>query len=276
MLSNRALGQQGMTIVELLVGLTVGLIVVGMVLSVYLTTLGTSGDTLKSSRLNQEMAAIMNIMINDIRRAGYANIDGPDWDGGGVNDYENLLEPTTNPFNQIGSTALEVRDTVTDVDQGSQADGDCIVYGYDASGGDADDDGDVRDDNEFFGFKHNAADKSIMMRRAHDWVGGVAPNSCANGTWERLNDENSTEITTLIFDLSDSTCVNSAEPDGVGADDIDEADCYTTVPAVGSGVRTVERRDVQITLVGRLKEDTSVSARMVQRVSVRNDVVRKR
>ena len=276
MLTNRAFGQRGMTIAELLVGLTVGLIVVGMVVSVYLTTLGTSGDTLRSSRLNQEMAAIMNIMINDIRRAGYANIDGPDWDGGGANDYENLLEPSTNPFNQIGSTALEVRDTATDVDQLSQGNGNCIVYGYDASGSDADDDGDVRDDNEFFGFKHNAADNSIMMRRAHDWVGGVAPNSCANGTWERLNDESSTEMTLLTFNLADSTCVNSAEPDGVGADDIDEGDCYTTVPAVLSGVRTVERRDVEITLVGRLRADTSVSARMVQRVSVRNDVVRER
>lgn len=280
MLTMRArLTQGGMTVIELLVGLTVGLIVVGMVLSVYLTTLNTSGDTLKSSRLNQEMSAILNIMANDIRRAGYAFPDGPDWDdptGADPDDQDNFTEPSTGPFSLLGSTALEVHDTATDADQGSTGNGDCIVYGYDASMGDADADNDVRDDNEFFGFRYNAADMSISMRRALNWTGGVAPNSCANGTWDRLNDEASTEITALNFSLAGSSCVNSAEPDGVGADTDNEADCYITVPAAGSGVRTVERRDVLITLSARLKDAPEVVATMEQRVSVRNDMVRVR
>lgn len=280
MLSRSRYSQNGLTVIELLVGMTVGLLVVGMVLSVYLTTLGTSGDTLKASRLNQEIAAIMNIMVNDIRRAGYAFPDGPDWDdpgGADPDDMDNYQEPTTNPFNQIGVTALEVRDAATDTDQGSQGNGDCIVYGYDASMGDGDGvDDDVRDDDEFFGFRYNADTDAIMMRRALDWTGGDVANSCAAdaGTWETLNDESNIEITSLDFDLAGSSCINSAEPDGNGNDDDAESDCYNTVPTPGSGHRTVERRDVLITINARLVDDPQVTTTMVQRVAVRNDLVR--
>lgn len=299
MLITRSLYQRGMSIIELLIGMTVGLIVVGMVLSVYLTTLDTSGDTLKAARLNQEMSAIMNIMVNDIRRAGYANIDGADWDGGGADDYPNLLEPSTNPFNQVdtatnsNTTALRAHQYTAgawvdktdpaaagvsqcvDLGTGDAVCG-CIVYGYDFDNDNTGTINGVIDNDEFYGFRYDSATNSIFMRYAHDYDGGDAPNSCTSGSWQRMNDESSFEITSLTFDLSGSTCVNSAEPDGNGADTIAEANCYNTayIPAAGSGVRTVERRDVLITLEGRLKDDTNVKARMMQQVSVRNDLVR--
>lgn len=309
MLIRGRLYQGGISIVELMIGMAVGLIVVGMVLSVYLTTLSTSGDTLKASRLNQEVSAIMNIMVNDIRRAGYANAEPStgdyDWDdpaGTDVDDLDNFQEPSTNPFNQLGFSALEVHDNMTsDLDVGSQGSGSCILYAYDASVGDAnagDSNGDgvrIREDNEYFGFRLNGT--QLQIRQSVDIAGGEAPNSCGSGSWATLNDERSIEITALNFDLGDSSCINTSEPDEVDNDsdgyppvplpagmttgdilkEMDEVDCYTTVPGVGSGVNTVERRDVRITLSARLVDDTEVQIKnMEQRVSVRNDLVRVR
>ena len=295
--------QRGVTLVELMIGLAVGLIVVGAVLSVYLTTVNTSGETLKSSRLNQQVSAIMNVMSNDIRRAGYAeatpSFGGYDWDDPGdldVNDLDNIEEPSTNPFNQPGSTALEVHDTMaSDSDVGSLGWGECILYAYDASKGDADDDGtpgpdgDVNTDgfrimenNEYFGFRKNGT--NIDMRKSIDYAAGDTPNSCASagsGSWEAMNDP-TIEITTLEFNLRGSSCVNTQEPDKLDSDgdgtidDLDESDCYTHVPAVGSGINTVERRDVEITIGARLAGDPEVKISVTQHVSVRNDLVRLR
>lgn len=295
-INKRRCYQGGMTLIELMIGMTVGLIVVGMVTGIYISALGTSSDTLKASRLNQEMSAILNIMVNDIRRAGYANVDGVDWDGGGVNDFQNLLEPSTNPFNLVNTadntltTALRGHqytggawvdktevdaDPTTNVSQchdpasGEGACG-CIVYGYDKSNNG------LPGDNEFVGFRYNADDSSISMRTAHDLSGGAAPNTCGGTGWYRMNDQDSIKVTKLIFDLSGSTCVNTDEPDGNDADTVAEIDCYTTVPANDSGAHTVERRDVLITLEAQLVDDSSVKAQMQQRVSVRNDLVRVR
>ncbi len=320
MLSRMLVSQRGVTIIELMVGMTVGLIVVGMVLSVYLTTVRSSGDTLSSSRLNQEMGAIMSIMVNDIRRAGYANPavvnKSYDWDdplGVDPDDVDNIEEPTTNPFNLPGSTALEVHDNMTD-DNDVMTDGDpnttagsCILYAYDASNGDddanaGDTNGDgyrIRENDEFFGFRRDDTDDTVQMRTSVDVGAGGVINACngENQVWARLNDPNLVIITDLSFDLFFSSCINVSEPDIVDNDgdgypaagavagdidpEMDEVNCYDfkgngTVPAPGSEAKTVERRDVEITMTGQLADDASVQITMVQRVSVRNDLIRVR
>lgn len=265
----------GMSLIELMVAMAVGLIVVGAVLSVYLMTLGTSSSTLQSSRLNQEVSAIMNIMVNDIRRAGYANAAAGDW--GGDAALSNYEKPSLNPFNQRGSTALEVHDAA-DADQDSLGNGSCIVYAYDANRNGA------LNDNESFGFRLNADGDAIQMRERGD-----VTNSCTDGNWVTLNDESSVEITQLTFSLANSRCVNTLEPDNVDNDadgDIDEMqerDCYAwnpnngavraTYPA-GDPVPVVEARNVQITLSARLISDPEVTITQRQQVSVRNNLVR--
>jgi prepilin peptidase dependent protein B len=63
--------QGGFSLVELMVGVVVGLIIVSGVIAVYLTTTQGSSFTLRSIRLNQDMRAVMEIMVSDIRRSGY-------------------------------------------------------------------------------------------------------------------------------------------------------------------------------------------------------------
>jgi len=64
--------QQGITLVELMVGLVVGLIVIGGSLAIFLSTLQNSNHTLKMSKLNQDLTSVMQLMVNEIRRAGYS------------------------------------------------------------------------------------------------------------------------------------------------------------------------------------------------------------
>jgi len=66
---------RGVTLIEMLVGLLVGLVVVAAAGSVYITTFrGQTGNT-KLVRLNQDLRAMMDIMARDIRRAGFVTAD---------------------------------------------------------------------------------------------------------------------------------------------------------------------------------------------------------
>lgn len=251
----KTLNQLGMSLTEMLISLAISMVVIGGVVSIYGSTVGSSSTTLKSSKLNQELTAVLSVMANDIRRAGYDG--GPDY-----------TSPQDNPFSQVNSTALEV--------QG----GNCIVYTYDAnnSGGNA------PDASEVVGFRLSGG--VIQMRQQGD---PASANDCvdadASDTWLSVTDGAIINITGLSFDLSASQCLNTSQPDGVDddgdsvADNAEEYDCYTSVPANGSGVVTVETRQVAITIDGALVNDDAnnpVTASVSQIVRVRNDLVRVR
>lgn len=276
--------QCGFTITEILIGLAVGLMVMLGVTSVYMTTLETSGTTLQSSRLNQEMSAIMNIMVNDIRRAGY-------W---GSADFEN---PQANPFNQIDATtptntsSLRVHETAdngvnytdnTDDVVAANRNGSCITYTYDSDG-----DG-VLDDTEKFGFRWDQANEELDIRRTTSGGANNCVSSNAN-SWEAVTDPDFIEITNLNFDLRNSKCNNNSEPDDIDEDGdgtVDEADeynCYLNADNDGaldyapdSGERTVESFEVTISLTAALVDDPDVQSSMTQTVKVRNYLVRDR
>ncbi len=258
--------QRGFTLIELLVAMAVGLVVLGGVLSVYLTTIRTSHATLQASRLNQEMAAILNIMANDIRRAGY-------WGDG------NVSTPDANPFSQVdtatAANTTAVRVHYTDDNGANYTDkteevifanrqGSCITYAYDRNG-----DGDL-DDDEKFGFRWDGqSDDGILMRRsAPGGTGGT--NICNSNTdiWESLTDTGTIEITGtgLNFSLEDSSCLNT--------DNAAQPDCYANIPVAGSGDATVESLRLAISLNARLADDPDVKAEMTQTVQVRNLLVR--
>jgi len=70
LLKSMPCGQRGETLMGLLVGLVVGLIVLGGASLVYLGAARANATTLQISRTNQELKAIMDVIIRDIRRAG--------------------------------------------------------------------------------------------------------------------------------------------------------------------------------------------------------------
>jgi type IV pilus assembly protein PilW len=261
--------QRGLTIIELIIGMAVGLLVVGGAISMYVQAIRSSNDTLRSSKLNQEISALMSVIVNDVRRAGF-------WGGVIPGEY------AENPFSQTGATILTVLDDMANnADQGPIGQGSCLVYTYDATYLPGNVAGTL-DSTDLFGFRLNG---TVVQMRATGVVDGAACvggtcNSCSNGVWQNVTDPDLIEITALNFDLSNSQCLNASEPntqddDGDGTiDEDDEADCYATVPPNASGEATTETREVVVTVNGRLANDTSTQMTATQTVRVRNDHLR--
>ena len=261
--------QRGLTFVEVLVGLAVGAIVIGGSLVVYTSSVQSSTATLRSSRLNQEIAGLMLVIANDIRRAGF-------WENATAGTYQ------LNPFSQPNATALLVRDDMTaDTVQPPTGQGTCITYSYDATYLPGNTPG-VVDSTDLFGFRLNGS--VVQMRQSGtvdgaSCVGGTC-SSCVNGIWANVTDANLIEVTALNFDLSGSECLNASEPDLLddnadgAVDDDTEYDCYAVIPTVGSGDATAESREVRVTVTARLANDVATQATVTQTVTVRNDVIR--
>ena len=260
--------QSGLTFVEMLVGMAVGVIVISGGITIYASSVRGGNDALLASKLNQEIGALMHVMANDIRRAGFwgTAIDG---------------RPDENPFNVPGATSLVVMDDMANnAVQAATGNGSCITYTYDATyvPGSA---AGVVEATDLFGFRLNGV--VVQMRQTGtvdgvSCVGGTC-TSCTNGVWQDVTDPNVIEITQLDFDLSNSQCLNSSEPNeeddnGDGTiDDAAEQDCYVTAPPGGSGEGTMETREVTITVTGRLATDNQVQISAVNSIRVRNNVL---
>jgi prepilin peptidase dependent protein B len=63
--------QRGMTLVETMVALVLGLIVTAAMLTMMANTLGTGTRTIEMARLQQELRAVMQLVSRDIRRSAY-------------------------------------------------------------------------------------------------------------------------------------------------------------------------------------------------------------
>ncbi|MBS99384.1 MAG: hypothetical protein CMI01_11995 [Oceanospirillaceae bacterium] len=276
----RNLKQAGMSLIELMIAIFVGLIVVAGALTVYVNTVSSSSSTLKMSMLNQELSTLMSVMALDLRRAGF----NAGLSSGAMLDNRFQFDETAEPNKQMIFRVVETQGTATTGDDvvsvaGANDPGDCILFAYDENL-----DG-VVDGAEFAGFK--LLNGSVQMRTAVanpgdndpatsdtgiiDNDGGAAdyPDNCANGTWLTVTDTELIEITELEFNLDNSYCLNT---DALGV----AADCYTTAPTSGSGDITLESYVVTISLAGRLANDTLVQASLEQDVQVRNGIVRER
>ena len=150
--------------------MTVGIIVIGGAIAIYASTVARSNDTLRTSKLNQEVSTLLQVVASDIRRAGF-------W--GGING----TAFNQNPFNLANATALVVIDDMaSNTIQAVTGQGSCIVYVYDATYLAGNVAGDI-ESTDLFGFRLNAS--VVQMRQTGvvdgaDCVGGTC-NSCTNG-----------------------------------------------------------------------------------------------
>lgn len=256
--------QDGFTLTEILISLALGLIVIGAVSTIYLSTVGSSASILTASKLNQELTALMTVMTNDIRRASY-------WGNMAGGEYRS---PQSNFFAQVDTTALAIMASNVQTAANSAVGGECIVYVYDA-----DDDGTL-DNEDIRGFR--LSNGVAQMRQRGDTAANTRHDSCndADDVWADVTDANLISVTMLNFSLGESECLNTREPndlddDGDGTvDGANEYDCYTLAPAIGD--ITTETRQVRITVTGALAGDPDVTATLTQDVRVRNDLVRVR
>jgi prepilin-type N-terminal cleavage/methylation domain-containing protein len=117
----------GFSLVELMIALVLGLILVGAVLSLVVASMRANAENVQSTRLNQELRALAEIIGREVRRARFhkdamTNIGRGD-DAAATYDAVTITDRLTAPDNDSDGD-----DATTD--------GDCVLYSYqDAPGG---------------------------------------------------------------------------------------------------------------------------------------------
>lgn len=157
--------ESGFTLVEILICLLLGALLLAMVIGSYVSNVGTTNKSLIHSRLRTDLQALIAIMENDLRRAGF---------GG-------------NAF-LVGEESDKVFELSHNVDQ------QCVVYAYNF------DHSATSQAQHFMAFRYSVNNQSIQFGRKVD---KQASNCFSSGYWVNLTDPNFLKITSLSFSDSD-------------------------------------------------------------------------
>ena len=161
-------GQGGFSLVELMVGLVIGLIVMAAVLSLFMIYNRSNIDTMRALRLEQDVRSTLDFIKQDVRRAGFWHDADVEL---GQDDYRNALE---NLFDTHGSP-IRFSSSGSDCTGIDDEDGHTrIEYSYDA---------DL--DGDFSTFQIRLSNGAIQF---HD-----------DTTWHDLTDRNAITYTNLCF-----------------------------------------------------------------------------
>ncbi len=259
--------QNGFTLIEIMISLLIGLIIIAATITIYVNTIKSSTDTIRSVRLNHDLDSALSLMENDIKRAGY-------W-GGAIAGANSQLNPFT-----VVTTA-----PITNVQIPTPS---CILYSYDGgngiTGGVAHDANGIVNLDEYYGFRLTT-NGAIEMRLT---VADTASVGCNNGEWQALtiNDTSGERIniTRLQFSFNPIPGVGDLAFPILPATSkcLNTASLVTTAPfntlcadaAVGyltTGQRAIETRQVNVVITGQLANDPSVTKTVYNSVKIRND-----
>jgi len=253
---NKYIKGRGFTLIELMISMMLGLIVIGGALSIYISTIKSSGDIVKSARLNYNLDSVMQLMVNDIRRAGYWGLAIS-----GSNAVNDVAGGTLgNPFT-VGTANIQI------AEMGGESAGSCILYTYDGENSDgALDDGSViGKKGEYYGFRLNNGRIDIRYQAT-----GVA-KTCDAASWEVITNENLIEITSLQFSflpvgplVATTRCLKNPDTSF-------NTTCALTDTAgsITAGDLMTEKRIINIILSGRVKNDNNVIKTISSSVQVR-------
>ena len=110
---------RGLSVVEMMVGVVVGLLVVGAAATMFVGNLSSSRSMLIEARVNQDLRAAADVVVRDLRRAGYwANsLAGATLTGFGTATTPNAYAPITVSCSTASSINFSYsRDTNNTVD----------------------------------------------------------------------------------------------------------------------------------------------------------------
>ena len=238
---NNSSRQSGVSLVELLVGLAVGMIIMAGAVTVFAKISFNGLENTRAIRLNQQMRATLDFIHRDLQRAGYVVSYDPDdaasvaaWQPDADGNYPGREAMAAN-IAQFGVITIAAG---------------CITYSYDL-----DEDGDQDDPGELFGFRLNGGTVQSGT--------GVTAN-CAAGAWQPITSDE-VVITTLTFteDAADSI-IYEVVGDEVDGDGDNFADC-------GVGETCLHRRKINVVLSGELASDNTVTVSLQDDVKIKND-----
>jgi prepilin-type N-terminal cleavage/methylation domain-containing protein len=246
--------QRGFTLVELLIGLLISLVVISGALALLLKVFEGQKTNLGLVRLNEEMRFLSEMMIKDIRRAGFVSIYADD-------EFDHLYN---NPFFNVTSgsrtdiTLFDASDYSSPVSVGSP--GACLLFSYNADN----DQPVVVDDNERMGYRLNGG---VLQIRTE----GTSNNSCNNGVWYDLSSPRIT-VTALSFTQVDDDFDVSTMMDGSGDDDSDEVcEVGEGCTSCASGNSCLLVRVINLSMTLELASDNSIQQTFTETVRIRND-----
>lgn len=167
---------RGFTLIELMVSLLLGLIVLGGVMGVFVSTYQANSQNIKAIRLNEEMRAIVGLMSRDVRRAG---IRGFTWNVTSVNWYSTY---------QFGTTGTN---WVISRYNGAAPANSCALFSYDSDGDD------VVDNEDQFGYRLNPINGAV---EAYRFVSAGQWKCDGTGTnWTAITDPKLLWVQSLSF-----------------------------------------------------------------------------
>jgi len=175
--------EAGLTLIELMIGMLLGLIVVGIATQMYISTLGLTKQTAATTRLAQELRTVIDLIASDIKRAGY---------------YSSAAV-ASNPYSSIvsGDLPIYVFDTNGDLDY------DCVILGYEnnSSG------------EHIYGYKLDGS--NISMLSVSSYAAGsqadcTGTSFIVSGGWEQLTDSRAVLINALSFTLEPNSLASWA------------------------------------------------------------------
>jgi type II secretory pathway component PulJ len=234
--------QRGATLVELMIGSTLGLLLLSAAAGFYAQHVSGSSRGLQLAHLQGQLRAVLTILHRDLRRSGYYGVSPA---------AAGLDALTANPFTDADDPDKPAAER-NDVRTGhyatlhpphSEAEDSCILYSYDL-----DADGALTPSGagmERFGFRLRHG--LVQMR-----FGGEAFD-CSAGSWTAVTDAG-IEITRLQFTLH-STALHPQ----LGAD------------ACVAGDPCLYVRAVEIHLAGRLRAAPDIAMQLEDQVRLRND-----
>jgi type II secretory pathway component PulJ len=245
--------EQGVSLVELLIGLAVGSLIVAGALTVFAKISFSGLENVRMVRLNEQLRSTLDLIRRDLQRAGYVDA----WQAGSVD------------IDDLDATAMGVFGAI--VINGA---GDCITYSYDY-----DEDAD-QDANELFGFRLSGTE-----------IQRTTTSTDCDVDWPPITDSE-VVIDTLSFELVQPFSEVMGDVDGAGVAignedgfcDAGEAlilnACIPNPAEVGngdgdgtceSGETCLARRKINVVLEGSLAADPAFTISLREEIKVKND-----
>lgn len=176
----RAGRQSGFGLVELMIGLAVGLIVVAAAMSLLSTSMARSNDNIKMTRLDQELRQVMSMLSRDLKRA-------TSWDPAADVVRVSLAHPLTMSANTGSVTVTSNTGNLDDI--GAKAVGGTLVYSvreYDAVAAK-----EVVKVYEGSITAYDSGNKSYSVTISSAWPASVVGDGLPAGGWGILRPESS-------------------------------------------------------------------------------------
>jgi|GEM_PF-6508135 len=162
----------GFSLIEFMIAMTISLVAIGMITSIYLSGLMIDGKNIKLARLRQEVSSLTLLMISDIKRAGYIN-----------DAHFNTIGTISGCASPAICSPIDFRTIITDAKDSDEPTDSCITYAYDE-----DSSGGINNSNAMGYRLHNGA---IEVR--------VAQRTCNSGGWTDITDSQFVHISELKF-----------------------------------------------------------------------------